>query len=185
MSAAADWASVAVTLTLGMVGVVVALNIRRDMRLKVAERRLQAYERLWAVTSVTSPACEPLGENERKLLHTRLIAWYYENGDGLLLQNHSRTLYQTAKDNLVRPTADIVPTESRRRIQTVPENERDRQHGLLARRQFSLLRTQLRSELAVYGKPYGPLIDNEDAAFLRDCGISVREQPWKSARLSK
>jgi hypothetical protein len=86
MEAAASWASVAVTLVLGLVGVVVALNIRRDVRLKVAERRLSAYERLWAATSVTSPYGEPLDEQSRTALHECLTKWYYANGDGLLLE---------------------------------------------------------------------------------------------------
>jgi hypothetical protein len=182
MEAAANWASVAVTLVLGLVGVVVALNVRRDVRLKVAERRLSAYERLWAATSVTSPYGEPLDEQGRTALHECLTKWYYAHGDGLLLENLSKTVYLAAKDNLIRPVDEIVPLEARRRLLSLSGKELERQRGLLARRQFSLLRTQLKSDLAVYGRPYGPLVDAEDAAFLVECGVNVKRKPWKGAK---
>jgi hypothetical protein len=77
---------------------------------------------------------------------------------------------------------EIIPLEARRRLLTVSGKELERQRGLLARRQFSLLRTQLKSDLAVYGRPYGPLVDAEDAAFLVECGVNVKRKPWKGAK---
>ena len=182
MEAAASWTSVAVSLVLGLVGVVVALNIRRDMRLKVAERRLSAYERLWAATSVTSPYGEPLNEEGRNALHACLTGWYYANGDGLLLENVSKSVYLAAKDNLILPVDKIVPLESRRKMLALSGSELERQRGLLARRQFSLLRNQLKSDLAEYGRPYVSGLDPEDVAFLRACGVKVNRKPWKVRR---
>lgn len=72
---------------LGIVGVLVAVNIRGDVRLKVAERRLNAYERLWAATSVTSPYGAPLDAAGRAALHEKLTNWYYANGDGTSTAN--------------------------------------------------------------------------------------------------
>jgi len=183
MAAAASWASVAVTLLLGVVGVVIARNIRRDVRLKVAERRLRAYESLWAKTTSTSPYHEPLDDHGRSALHNELTSWYYANGDGLLLESVTKNVYLAAKDNLIRPVEEIVPVLTRRRLLRLSGDELERQRGLLARRQFSLLRTQLKTDLAVYGRPYGPLIDDEDAAFLTECGVNVRRKPWRSARV--
>lgn len=181
MGSAADWASVGVTFLLGIAGFAVARNINRDVRLKLAERRLAAYERLWAEFRLISPYEPAPIETTRKALHKRLTDWYYANGDGMLLLRGSREVYLNAKDNLIRPLAEIVPVVARKRLQALGPDEQDNQRGLLAQRQFSLLRTQLKSDLAMYGRPYGPSLNEEDRAFLADCGVDLRAEPWSSA----
>jgi hypothetical protein len=182
MQTAASWASVAVTLVLGVVGVVVALNIGREVRLKVAERRLSAYERLWAATSVTSPYGEPLDEQSRRALHDELTQWFYRNGDGLLLEYTTKSVYLAARENLIRPVEEIVPLEARRRLLACRGEDLEPQRDQMIRRQFSLLRTQLKGDLAVYGRLHGPRINAEDEAFLRECGVNVNREPWKGNR---
>ena len=55
---AAEWATAAVTLVLGVAGFILARNIGRDLKLRLAERRLAAYERLWALMRPASPYSE-------------------------------------------------------------------------------------------------------------------------------
>ncbi len=54
----APWASTAVTLFLGIVGLILANSYRRQTRLRLAERRLDVYGKLWALTEVASPVRE-------------------------------------------------------------------------------------------------------------------------------
>lgn len=181
VSSAADWASAGVTLVLGVAGFAVARNIRGDVRLRLAERRLQAYARLWSLMRVASPNADPLDEQRRWRLHAAFTDWYYANGDGMLLERVSRGVYFEAKDNLVRPTERVTPVLSRERLQRLDGDELQRQRGLLAQRQLSLLRTQLKVDLAMYGRPYGPRLGPEDRAFLTHCGVNVKRRPWKNA----
>ena len=181
MEDVADWASVAVTLTLGVAGFAVAGSIGRDVKVRLAERRLAAYERLWGLMRAASPYDDPLDEQGRHSLHAAFTEWYYANGDGMLLERHSRSVYFEAKDNLARPVGELTPDVARRRIERLKAAEWERERGLLAQRQLSLLRTQLKSDLTIFGKPYGPPIGVEDRAFLEHCGVRTSRQPWREA----
>jgi hypothetical protein len=181
MGSIADWASVSVTLLLGIAGFVVARNIGRDVRLKVTERRLVAYERLWALMRTASPYNPPMDEAARRSLHGEFTDWYYENGDGMLLERASRTVYLEAKDNLIRPVERLTPVESRNRLRTLADDQLETERGILAQRQLSLLRTQLKSDLAIYGRPYNPTLGPEDRAFLTHCGVNLAHKPWSKS----
>jgi hypothetical protein len=108
---AAEWATVGVTLVLGVAGFVLARNIGRDLKLRLAERRLAAYERLWALMYPASPYAELLDEAGRRQLHASFTNWYYQNGDGMMLEQLSRSVYFEAKDNLIRPVQIILSLE--------------------------------------------------------------------------
>jgi hypothetical protein len=178
---AANWASVAVTLVLGIAGFLAARSITKERELRIAERRLVAYERLWALMRPASPNDEPLDESGRRRLEKDLADWYYSNGDGMLLAQGSRSMYLKAKDNLIFPVERIVPKESRQRLEVLTDGQLERARGLLAQRQLSPLRTQLKSDLRVFGQPYGPLLGSEDRAFIVDCGIDITRKPWNTA----
>jgi hypothetical protein len=181
MAGAADWASVAVTLALGLAGFAVARNIRREVRLRLAERRLMAYERLWALMRPASPVGEPLDATGRESLHGAFTDWYFANGDGMLLERVSRSVYFEAKDNLIRPVGRVTPAVSRERLERLAGGAQERARGRLAQRQLSLLRTQLKGDLAIFGRPYGPTLGSEDRAFLEHCGVKLKRRPWKDA----
>jgi hypothetical protein len=181
MGSIADWASVSVTLLLGIAGFVVARNIGRDVRLKVTERRLVAYERLWALMRMASPYNPPMDEAMRRNLHGKFTDWYYQNGDGMLLERVSRTVYLEAKDNLIRPVEKLTPVESRNRLRTLAGDQLETERGVVAQRQLSLLRTQLKSDLAIYGRPYNPTLGREDRAFLTHCGVNLAHKPWSES----
>ncbi len=179
MGTAADWASVAVTVLLGVVGLVVARNIRRDVQLRVTERRLVAYERLWALMRVVSPYNPPPDSATRSQLHKAFTDWYYDHGDGMLLERGSRTVYLAAKDNLVCPLCALTPVISRQRLEALEDEDLDHQRGIISQRQISPLRTQLKSDLAIYGRPYGPPLDEEDLAFLSQCDVDTTRRTWR------
>ena len=179
----ADWASVFVTLLLGVAGFVVARNISRDVRLKVTERRLVAYERLWALMRMASPYNPPMDEAARRRLHGKFTDWYYKHGDGMLLERVSRSVYLEAKDNLIRPVDKLTPAVSRKRLCTLDGDELEIERGKLSQRQLSLLRTQLKTDLRILGRPYGRPRGSEDDAFLTFCGVNLARKPWsKSAK---
>jgi hypothetical protein len=174
------WISAVGTLLIGVVGLVLAQGIRRDLRLKVAERRLSAYEWLWSLLAVSSPNAPPLSADDRERLWTLMTAWYYENGDGLLLDRGAHAVYLTAKANLVCTAADLVPRLSAVAVQECDghgheQAARDR----LSRRQLSLLRTQLKGDVAICGVPSGPPLSPTDIGFLEACGVNVQQPPWQ------
>lgn len=179
MATAASWASVAVTLILGVAGFVVARNVNKDFRLRLAERRLAAYERLWALMRPASPYSQPLNEEGRRRLHESFTDWYFCNGDGILLDHSSRSMYFGAKDNLVCQLEGLTPERSRQRLMQLNDTDLDLQRGRLAQRQLSLLRAKLRADLTVYGQPYGHELDDEDREFLEYYGVDIHRKPWK------
>jgi hypothetical protein len=178
MAIAASWASVAVTLILGIAGFVVARNINKDFRLRLAKRRLAAYERLWALMRPASPYSEPLNEEGRRRLFDSFTDWYFCHGDGILLDHSSRSMYFGAKDNLVCQVEDLTPESSRQRLKQLNDPDLERQRRLLAQRQLSLLRAKLRADLTVYGQPYGHKLDREDREFLEYYGVDIHRKPW-------
>jgi hypothetical protein len=139
MGSLADWASVVVTLFLGVAGFLIARNINRDLQLKMAERRLEAYERLWALMRVASPYSDPLDKAGRESLHGQLTDWYYARGDGMLLARATREVYLQVKDNLRRSHSEIVPDATRDRLMSLNGASAELEHGRLAQRQLSLL----------------------------------------------
>jgi hypothetical protein len=168
-----------VTALVGAAGLLVAASIRRDLQLKVAERRLGSYERLWALMRVASPYAAPLDTHGRRRLHDQLTDWYYAHGDGMLLEQTTRQVYLTTKDNLIDlPDRRIVPEQAYQRIEALEPTERDVERGRLSQRQLSLLRTQMKSDLAVYGRPYRQELDAEDRVFLSACGVDLATRPW-------
>lgn len=182
MGIVADWASITVTLLLGIVGTFVALSINRDVRLKLAERRLAAYERLWSLMRPASPYEAPLDSITRQEIHKNLTDWYYANGDGMLLERVSRSVYLEAKDNLVRPTGSVTPRLVRQRLASLPLEEAEKERGKVCQRQLSLLRTQLKSDLEIYGRPYGPKLGREDREFLACCNVNISTKPWNDQK---
>jgi hypothetical protein len=180
-SAASDWASVIVTALVGVVGVLVATSIRRDFHLKVAGRRLASYERLWALMRIASPYDPLLDAHARRRLHGQLTDWYYAFGDGMLLGQTTREVYLKAKDNLIDPLERIVPKQASERLKALKPAQLDIKRGQLSQRQLSLLRTQMKTDLAVYGRPYREDLDAEDRAFLRKCGVHLWRRPWRRA----
>jgi hypothetical protein len=67
------------------------------------------------------------------------------------------------------------------RLKGLDADEASRQHGLLVQRRLSLLRTQLKSDLVIHGRPYGFRLNDEDRTVLAACGVDKNAKPWSDA----
>ncbi len=99
-------------------------------RVRIAERRLPSYRKLWEITQPTTRARKSdLSMEERKELYDKLCIWYYEKGNGIFLSNETRDLYLSAREDLLKKAIsndDITET-------------------------FSQLRTEIKNEIGIYG----------------------------------
>jgi hypothetical protein len=179
-----EWAGIASTSLVGLAGAFFANSIRRRTRAEVerevAQKRFAAYGALWALMSVASPTLipdethgEPL---DRRALFDDLTAWYYRNGNGMLLSHDARNVYLTVKTNLLCPHETFLPAAARENVAS-DDAERER----LVIRQFALLRMTMRSDLAIYTTPWGGELTDEDIAFLCACGVDVSGELWRQS----
>jgi hypothetical protein len=111
-----DRLDVIVTLILSVAGFYFANSFRRKSRLELADARRAAYSQLWALTEVARPTRlgeeegkGPLTPRERKALYDAMTSWYYQDGNGMLLEKSTRELYLAAKHNLVCPVEELQP----------------------------------------------------------------------------
>jgi hypothetical protein len=177
VNAASDWAQVSVTAFVGVVTAFVGLSIhlkrRQEVAVTVAQNRFGAYAALWSMIPFSPElrrlkSAPPLTEAELTTLFDRLTSWYYEGGHGMLLGPETRGIYLAVKANMVCAAQDFVPASLR---QAVAKSQAERSR--LCVRQLSLLRSAMRADLEVYGKPWGRRLDSEDREFLRECGVST------------
>ncbi|MEM7208867.1 MAG: hypothetical protein AAF434_13675 [Pseudomonadota bacterium] len=99
-------------------------------RVRIAERRLPSYRKLWELTGPTTRARDKqLSMVERRELYKALCGWYYESGNGIFLSNNTRELYLDSRESLIN---DNVSDEEITRI-------------------FSSLRTEIKNEIGIYG----------------------------------
>jgi hypothetical protein len=169
------------------VGIYLANNLRRQLRLRIVDRQLESYTGLWALMEVSGPwrletGFDPMSPQERRLLYDSMTDWYFGSGGGMFLGGETKELYLNAKYNLICADADLRPPTISGRVPADPQ-VRERWRGSLSMSQLSLLRAQMRYDLAIYGLRYKtePL-NEEETAFLRDADIDPRKKPWKSSR---
>ena len=181
----AEIADLVVPAALTAVGLYLAHGYRRQIRMRIAERRLAAYAALWSRMAVATPVRiadwnvpQPLTAAEREALFRDLAAWYYEAGNGMLLGEGTRSVYLTVKDNLVRPLTHYAPECVAERLRALPPKDQDGARGRLAIRQLSLLRTRMKADLSIYGVPYVSHLDADDRALLVHCGEKLTARPW-------
>jgi hypothetical protein len=179
------------TAALTIIGLYLAHSYRRHIALRVAERRLTAYAALWNKMGIATPVRmaawnvpQPLTTKEREELFPAFNAWYYEDGNGMLVGDGTRTIYLLVKDNLVCPIKYYQPQSIREWLQDLSPEEQDRKRGALAIRQLSLLRTRMKADLSIYGVPYHTDLDKDDKALLRHCDEKLNSRPWKHHALA-
>jgi hypothetical protein len=174
-NAASDWAQIAVTVLLGFVTVYIGLSIRQKRRqeiaVHVADHRLDAYAALWSKIPLSPELRKlrnepPLTPNECRELFNELTAWYYGDGHGMLLGLSTRSIYLTVKTNLVCNPDQFVPISL---IDDVRRSDDARSEAIV--RQLSLLRSSMRADLEVYGKPWGKPLSALDREFLYACRV--------------
>ena len=173
---------VTVKLLIGVAGLFFAHNLRRNIILKISERRLEAYASLWAEMVSASPtriklACQPLTRQERFILFRKLQNWYYMSGNGMLLKGKTRDMFFQVKDNLVCDTNDLKPDKFRDDV-LADDDEADSIRGARSIEQLSLLRTRMKADIGIFGKSYHGGLSEDDIEFLKSCGENPKRKPW-------
>ena len=167
-----------VTTAVAVIGLYLTNSLRRQHRLRMAEKRLDAYRELWALMAVARPTRlkeydggGPLTRTEAETLYRDTTDWYFGDGNGMLLMEPTKTLYLRVKETLGNYSAG--------------EGEDWRTEGLRVMRQLSLLRTQMKLDLDIFGESYfeGEFRD-EDREFLRSAGIDPDRWRGRPSRSS-
>ena len=168
------------------VGLYLANSYARQVNLQLADKRMTAYSRLWALTEVARPTriefdTNPLSTAERRSLYEAMTSWYYTEGNGMLLSGVTRSVYLAAKANLICPDDTMQPAAVHKELKGLSPAEVERLRGQLSIRQLSLLRTQMKTDFAIYGRPFGPKLKGSDEAFLSYCGVQLSKKPWRES----
>lgn len=183
----ATWVQAAGTAFLGAVGVWLAHNYRRQVKLKLAERQADSYVRLWELTGVALPdRVTPLDRGERQRLYDEMIRWYIHDGNGIFLPSPTRDLYVAVRSNLVCPTTSVKPATLANELVRLPDSDAELRRGCVSIRQISLLRTQLKMDMAIhYNYRYFSDLRPDDREFLKSCGLSLWRRPWRPRLLTQ
>ena len=179
------------TLVVTAVGLWLAYNYRRQMALKLSETRLDAYSRLWEITGVAAPVRQDgwgddgyLRLDERRELWAAMTDWYYAKGNGMLLTAITKEVYLNVKHNLICEPSKLRPAGLAAQIKPyLPAGQEldAKVRGNLVIRLVSLLRTQLKSDLTIYGPTYSGKLNNYERFFLRESGVNLRSKAWGKA----
>jgi hypothetical protein len=167
-----------ITSLLAAIGLYLAHSYRRQQRLSIAERRLDAYAKLWALTEVARPTRVkdvsvdrqgPLSRQEARELYQEMTHWYFGSGNGLLFTEAAKELYLKVKANLgayAEGGGSPSDEEGTRRMQ-----------------ELGLLRAQMRLDLEIYSTPYLQIPDHESRRLLEAAGIDADgwgTPPWRT-----
>jgi hypothetical protein len=176
------------TLIVGIATVFFAYNYRRQISIRTAERRIDAYGALWTCMLAARPTRreirqEVLTRQERWKLEKQMSRWYFTRGGGMLLSQDVRQMYFEVKRNLVADIDFLQPEIARSRIKALANNaQRERERGALSMRQLSLLRTLMKADLDIYGRMYDKAPTDEDMAFIQRCKLDPADRPWRPSR---
>lgn len=169
---------------LTIIGLYLVHSYRRQVALRVAERRLGAYAAIWSKMGIATPVriarwnASPLTAAERMQLFNAFTQWYYDSGNGMLLAGGTRAIYLAAKDNLVCPVAFYRPELTQKKLLKLQPEEQEAERGRLSIRQLSLLRSRMKADLRIYGVTYHLELNDDDKAFLTECGENLSSKPW-------
>lgn len=107
--------SSAIALVVTGAGLYIANSLRLQTRIKLLEVRVEAYRKLFELTEITSPTrlgrSESLSEQESKELGKAIYAWYYKNGNGLLMPNRTRLMLQALQQKLQGEPLQRLPSD--------------------------------------------------------------------------
>lgn len=165
-------------LLLSAVGLWIAHSFRRQMRLKLTDQLYAAYAALWELTGRLPTFTNQLACSEQRRELSRAMGnWYYEGGHGLLMPASTRKLFFVIMQNLVVPANAVLPLGLRRRLLSLPDEQREAVLTCACIRFLSLLRSQLKEDMAIYGglrrnRDRGSRLEDERELELA-CGIPV------------
>src|SRR5262249_53339867 len=101
---------------------------------------------------------------------------------GMLLTAITKEVYLNVKHNLVCEWSELCPAHFAARIELPADHELvDKVRGILAIKLISLLRTQLKSDLTIYGPTYAGKLKNYERFFLKQSGVNLRSKAWAKA----
>jgi hypothetical protein len=148
-----------------VVTLVLSGYVQGQRKVRIHEKRLETYQTLWPIVRVPA-AATAFDLAARRAKADEFTEWYYKKAGGLLLPPSTFGMFLVVRDGL-RET----PTAFATRMGLGQDVGDDDQRRFLAR-QFSLLRTQLKSDCSVYyggqvspGQLYAPW----DLSFLDVC----------------
>jgi hypothetical protein len=169
-----DVVQLVITTALAVIGLYLAHSLTRQQRLKIAEQRIDVYRKLWGEMVVARPSrvdppenWTPLAPTEAAELHKAMTKWYFENGHGMLLPHDTREMYLEAKKRLGE--------------YALQDSESDWEAaGKRRMRDLSLLRTQMKSDLRIYGVFYYDSLEEADREFIRASDLDPERwsRPW-------
>lgn len=186
MGTLSQWSQPLGALFLGLVGLRVAHSYRRQVKVKLAERLADSYSSLWELTRATSPTLLglPSGQNLAEI-DELMENWYFENGNGLLMSKSSRILFFHIKTNLTTPPSTLVPESLSRHTSKLDAEKAKSARSCACDRQMSILRTQLKDDLAIYrGTSHQRHRRKDERDLLSMCKISCGPLPFRRIKNS-
>lgn len=191
---------VILTALVAAIGLYLAHSIRRQLKLRAAERRLEAYRALWSEMALTSPTAAtawrkkavsdltawqdprnpPFPRARRERFAEKMTEWYYEEGNGMFLDGVTREMFFMAKKNLTCDVSAYCPTELGYGLGTLFEEHQELVRGYLSAKQLSVLRTQMKSDLTVYASARSSdKLEPHEKAFVAGVGGNPYAKPWR------
>jgi hypothetical protein len=143
---------VVVAVILGLAGLWLGHSYRRNIKQQTTERLLDSYAGLWDVTGkFGSPEARgPVEDSTLLQLGVAMDAWYFQDGAGMVLPWRTRELFFAIRNNILGRRDQIKPATMAAELARRSAAAADPQYQCMIRRQLSLLRTQLKSDLAMY-----------------------------------
>ena len=158
-------AELVITSVIALIGLWLAHSFTRQQRLKIAEQRVDSYRKLWGHMHVARPSRTkppenqgPLTQREAGCLHREMTRWYFDSGNGMLLPHDTREMFLKAKERIGCYASEGGEPDSQKAGQRVM-------------RDLSLLRSQMKSDLDIYGVFYFNSLDRGDKEFIRASGL--------------
>ena len=168
-----DVAQFLITSAIAVIGLYLAHSFNRQQRIKIAEQRVEGYRKLWGQMFVARPTrveppenLGPLTPEEAASLHAEMTKWYFEGGNGMLLPHDTREMYLAVKRRLAR-------------YASASQSDSD-EAGRRAMRDLSVLRSQMKSDLQIYGVFYFETLNDGDRELIRLSGLDPDRwgRPW-------
>jgi hypothetical protein len=163
-----------ITSAVAVIGLYLAHSFSRQQRIKIAEQRLDGYRKLWGHMFVARPSrveppenMSPLTPREAAGLHGEMTKWYFEGGNGMLLRHDTREMYLAVKRRMGQYALESQSRDSD-------------QAGCRVMRDLSLLRSQMKSDLQIYGVFYFDTLNDGDRELIRTSGLDPERWglPW-------
>ena len=170
------------TLAVGLLGV----SLRRQQKLRVAERRMAAYTSLWAEFRPAAMGSDlAFDRSSRTKVAAAMTTWYYTDGAGMFMPDECRNMFVLVRHNLTADKDKMRPRSLKQFLTSKGNGEAkiESQQQALSRDLLSLLRTRMKADLGEFGHTNvsrGP--KPHEVEFLRRCGEKTYRRPWRERR---